>query len=84
MSENSFLAADVDLAVLAEATKNFSGAELEGLVKSAASFALNRHVDVSDLTQPIDEDNIKVNLVSCWRAEQLWESSCQHVAFHLQ
>ena len=29
---------------LAARTKNFSGAELEGLVKSAASFALNRQV----------------------------------------
>ena len=41
-------------------TKNFSGAELEGLVKSATSFALNRQVDVSNLNKPIDEDNIKV------------------------
>ena len=41
-------------------TKNFSGAEIEGLVKSAVSFALNRQVDVSDLSKPIDEDNIKV------------------------
>ena len=41
-------------------TKNFSGAELEGLVKSAVSFALNRQVDVSNLNKPIDEDNIKV------------------------
>ena len=44
----------------AERTKNFSGAEIEGLVKSAASFALNRQVDVNDLTKKVDEDNIKV------------------------
>lgn len=44
----------------AASTKNFSGAELEGLVKAAVSFALNRQVDVSDLSKPIDEDNIKV------------------------
>uniref|UniRef100_A0A7I4D008 Vesicle-fusing ATPase n=1 Tax=Physcomitrium patens TaxID=3218 RepID=A0A7I4D008_PHYPA len=42
MKENSFLGADVDLQELASRTKNFSGAELEGLVKSATSFALNR------------------------------------------
>jgi vesicle-fusing ATPase len=60
MAANSFLAPDVDLARLAEATKNFSGAELEGLVKSAASFALNRNVDINDLHKPLDEDNIKV------------------------
>ena len=43
-------------------TKNFSGAEIEGLVKSATSFALNRQVDVSDLSKPIDEDNLKVSV----------------------
>ena len=46
--------------VCAERTKNFSGAEIEGLVKSAASFALNRQVDVNDLSKKVDEDNIKV------------------------
>ena len=46
--------------VFAERTKNFSGAEIEGLVKSAASFALNRQVDVNDLSKKVDEDNIKV------------------------
>jgi hypothetical protein len=29
-------------------------------VKSATSFALNRQVDVTDLTKPIDEESIKV------------------------
>lgn len=38
----------------------FSGAELEGLVKSAASFALNRQIDVNDLSKTIDEENIKI------------------------
>lgn len=60
MAQNSFLGADVDLWELAQRTKNFSGAEIEGLVKSATSFALNRQVDVNDLSKPIDEDNIKV------------------------
>lgn len=44
MTTNSFLGRDVDLAELAARTKNFSGAEIEGLVKSATSFALNRQV----------------------------------------
>ena len=48
--------------LLAERTKNFSGAEIEGLVKSAASFALNRQVDVNDLDKPVIEENIKVGL----------------------
>lgn len=60
MSTNSFLGHDVDLERLAEATRNFSGAEIEGLVKSAASYALNRNVDINDLHKPLDEDNIKV------------------------
>jgi vesicle-fusing ATPase len=62
MQTNSFLGRDVDLSKLAEITKNFSGAEIEGLVKSASSFALNRHVDVNDLSAPIDEENLKVEM----------------------
>lgn len=62
MQTNSFLGRDVDLLKLAELTKNFSGAEIEGLVKSASSFALNRHVDVNDLSAPIDEENLKVEM----------------------
>ena len=63
MQQNSFLGADVDLWKLAQRTKNFSGAEIEGLVKSATSFALNRQVDVNDLSKPIDEDNLKVSVM---------------------
>eukprot|EP00271_Cylindrocystis_brebissonii_P002917 TRINITY_DN13669_c0_g1_i1.p1 TRINITY_DN13669_c0_g1~~TRINITY_DN13669_c0_g1_i1.p1 ORF type:complete len:771 (-),score=140.62 TRINITY_DN13669_c0_g1_i1:299-2611(-) len=62
MKENSFLARDVDLPELAKRTRNFSGAELEGLIKSAASFALKRHVDPSDLSKPLDEENVKVTM----------------------
>ena len=38
-----------NLAELARLTKNFSGAEIEGLVKSAASFAFQRNVNVKDV-----------------------------------
>ncbi|KAK9840836.1 hypothetical protein WJX81_007964 [Elliptochloris bilobata] len=62
MSTNSFLGRDVDLFKLAQRCRNFSGAEIEGLVKSAASFALNRQVDLSDLSKPIDEENLKVGM----------------------
>ncbi|EME42366.1 vesicular fusion ATPase-like protein [Dothistroma septosporum NZE10] len=44
MRENGKLAADVDLAILAKETRNFSGAEISGLVKAASSFALQRHI----------------------------------------
>ena len=68
MAASSYLAADVDLAELAAVTKNFSGAEIEGLVKSAASFALARNVDMSDLTKagqfgsddPESDESLKV------------------------
>ena len=46
MRNNGVMDSDVDLAELAALTKNFSGAEIGGLVKSATSFAFNRHVKV--------------------------------------
>ncbi|KAL7103620.1 hypothetical protein ACP275_08G190900 [Erythranthe tilingii] len=60
MKESSFLAPDVNLEALAARTKNFSGAELEGVVKSAVSYALNRQLNMEDLTKQVDEENIKV------------------------
>lgn len=60
MRANKVMASDVDLAELAARTKNFSGAELNGLVKSATSFAFNRHVKVGSVAQfeGIDEMQI--------------------------
>lgn len=46
MRENNMMDSDVDLAELAKLTKNFSGAEIEGLVKSASSFAINKTVNI--------------------------------------
>jgi vesicle-fusing ATPase len=43
-------------------TKNYSGAELEGVVKSDVSFALNRQITMDDLTKPLDEESIKVTM----------------------
>lgn len=43
-------------------TKNFSGAELEGVVKSAVSFALNRQLSPDDLNKQVDEESIKVTM----------------------
>ncbi|KAI5302558.1 transport between ER and Golgi ATPase protein [Ascosphaera pollenicola] len=62
MRENRSLESDVDLDELAEKTKNFSGAEIGGLVKAAASFAFNRHIKVGTVAG-VREDamNIKVN-----------------------
>ncbi|XP_078079887.1 vesicle-fusing ATPase [Mustelus asterias] len=44
MREHHLLNEDVDVLELAQETKNFSGAELEGLVRAAQSTAMNRHI----------------------------------------
>ncbi|PFH56715.1 hypothetical protein XA68_16109 [Ophiocordyceps unilateralis] len=49
MRTNGLLDADVDLEELAGLTKNYSGAEINGLVKAAASFAFSRHTEVGQL-----------------------------------
>ncbi|KAM3701368.1 hypothetical protein ACJW31_05G167300 [Castanea mollissima] len=60
MKESSFLAPDVNLQELAARTKNYS--ELEGVVKSAVSYAFNRQLSLDDLTKPVDEESIKVTM----------------------
>lgn len=44
MKKSGGLGPDVDIDELANLTKNFSGAELNGLVRSASSFAMNSYV----------------------------------------
>jgi len=63
MVANGKLAADVNLAELASLTKNFSGAEIEGLVRAAQSCALNRLVK-ADSTVAVDVDAAEKLLVS--------------------
>lgn len=46
--ENKKLDEDVDIDELARKTRNFSGAELEGLVRSATSTAMNRIIQAKD------------------------------------
>ena len=55
MRQNEVLHPDVNLAELAKITKNFSGAELNGLVKAATSFAFSRHIKVGTMAA-IDEN----------------------------
>lgn len=62
MLENKVMQGDVDIAELAALTKNFSGAEIAGLVKSATSFAFNRHIKVGTMAGVSDDvTNMKVN-----------------------
>lgn len=62
MRDNSVMDHDVDLEELSLMTKNFSGAEIAGLVKSASSFAFSRHVKVGTMASISDDVvNMKVN-----------------------
>lgn len=47
MAKNGYLASSVDLGVIAKLTPNFTGAETEGVVKSARSFAIARTIDAT-------------------------------------
>ncbi|KAJ1662184.1 transport between ER and Golgi ATPase protein [Coemansia sp. RSA 1646] len=60
--ENSILDDDVDLAELAALTKNYSGAEIASVVKSASSYAFYRHIkveSVAELTQDVSDMKIQ-------------------------
>ncbi|KAJ2718424.1 transport between ER and Golgi ATPase protein [Coemansia sp. Benny D115] len=46
MRENDILGSDVSIDELAALTKNYSGAEIAGVTRSAYSFALNRNIKV--------------------------------------
>ena len=62
MRSNGVMDDDVQLSELAALTKNFSGAEIAGLVKSATSFAFNRHVKVGTMAGISDDvANMRVN-----------------------
>lgn len=56
LSENSMLDSSVDLEQLSVQARNFSGAEIEGLVRCANSYATNRCVDST--TMKADEEKL--------------------------
>jgi vesicle-fusing ATPase len=62
MWDNNVMDPDVNILELAHLTKNFSGAEIGDLIKSASSFAFNRHVKVGTVAGVSDDiENMKVN-----------------------
>lgn len=62
MRANKVMDGDVNLQELAQLMKNYSGAEIEGFVKSATSFAFNRHVKVGTFAGISDDvENLRVN-----------------------
>ncbi|KAI6784317.1 uncharacterized protein J7T54_004863 [Emericellopsis cladophorae] len=52
LSKNKMLGGDVNLHEIAEQTKNFSGAELNGLVRSAVSYAMSRSAPMGEQGVP--------------------------------
>lgn len=60
MRKSNKLSSDVDLLELAEKTPNYSGAEIEGLVRNAVSYAFERHINFDDLTKPMNADEIQI------------------------
>lgn len=63
MCTHGKLASDVDLAELATVTKNFSGAEIEGLVRAAQSTAMNRLIKAGSKVE-LDPEAAEKLLVS--------------------
>jgi vesicle-fusing ATPase len=53
MRSNKLLGSDVDLASIASELKNYTGAEIEAIVKSASSFAMNRHHQLMNFNQKV-------------------------------
>jgi vesicle-fusing ATPase len=51
MRKNKLIAEDVSVEDIASRTKNYTGAEIEGLVKTAVSYVFARQTDMADLTK---------------------------------
>lgn len=64
MRENALLGPDVDISKLAHMTKNYTGAEIESVVKSAKTFSLNRNHDLLDFSKELKftKDNMIVSM----------------------
>lgn len=63
MKNSKFMSEDVNLTELSEMTRNYTGAEIAAVVKSAASFALERKVKLNEKrdTQTNDKLNVDEN-----------------------
>ena len=69
MRANGKMGEDVNLEELAGITKNFSGAELEGLVRAAQSCALNRLVKAAS---KVKTTNIRGQCFACRYTQRQW------------
>ncbi|RNF15112.1 vesicular-fusion protein NsF [Trypanosoma cruzi] len=68
MRENGIIGKDVNLAELASLTKNYSGAEIEGVVRSAISNAFNKHIDLDHPTEVVNAQDVFVTRQDFLRA----------------
>jgi len=49
LRDNGFFDENVSISGLAKRTKNYTGAEIEGVVRSAVSYAMQTHIDVDNI-----------------------------------
>lgn len=68
MKENGFLDKGVVVEELASKTKNYTGAEIEGVCKAAASYAFERNIDKSNLTGAPEIGNVNIMMGDFTRA----------------
>ncbi|KAF2671050.1 AAA-domain-containing protein [Microthyrium microscopicum] len=61
LRNNKLLDGSVDINELAHVTKNYSGAEISGLVRAACSFAFTRHSEVGAMAKIKDPNSIIIN-----------------------
>ena len=65
MRDCNRLSPDVSIPELAKRSKNFSGAEIEGLVRAAQSHAFNRHVNLKNVSEGVsakDLEHMKITM----------------------
>ena len=62
MQQNKLLHSDCRLEEIAQLTRNYTGAEIEALIKSASSYSITRNTNVMDFSQKlkIDESRLRV------------------------
>ncbi|AYV75575.1 MAG: putative vesicle-fusion ATPase [Terrestrivirus sp.] len=59
MKQNNYLDGGADIKNIAEKTVNYTGAEIEGLVKNATSFAISRVVNADNVKETIKNDKLR-------------------------
>jgi len=61
LRDNNRLCSDVNVEQIAKVAKNYTGAELEGLVKHALSYSISRNTEITENDVKVDENIIVCN-----------------------